>query len=153
MYFITFSEPMCKCFRIWTFVWKNWYSDEPCDHWSTFYPPPPLKKREHIVFHLSVRLSLDLVFCCLLKCLLDQMLFAQYFWPSDVHSVSLTPLLEVAKLGTLDAPREKMTPIDFEVAWSGRSKFRSLKKCCLLNISWPLCLKVAKLSTVDTNRE
>ena len=63
---------------------------------------------------------------------------------SDVLSYILTPCLNVPLLDTMEASKEYMTPIDFQVTWS---KVKSRSNCwwSLFNISWLLRWKVAKL--------
>ena len=144
---------MCKCFRIWTFVWKNWYSDEYVVIGPLFIPPP-FEKEGAYCFSL---VSLSVIGFGVL-------LFAQMFVrPNVVCSIFLAkryplsifdPFAWSCQAWYIGCTKGVDYPYWF---WGrmikGRSKFWSLKKCCLLNISWPLCLKVAKLSRVDTNRE
>ena len=64
-----------------------------------------------------------------------------------------TLCLKVAKIGTVDAPREQMFPIDFYVTLS-KVRVKMLASVQLLSISYLIpCLKVAKLGTVDALRE
>ena len=71
--------------------------------------------------------------------------------PSSIHSISFVPL-KVAKLGSVDAPRKWITPIDFR-SNDHQCENWSLFKCFPLNILWPVCLKVSNFGTVDTRRK
>ena len=94
----------------------------------------PLWKKGHIVLHLLV----------------GQSVCRFVYRPSDVHSISfyLCTWMILNLVQWMPLESRWLGLILRSRGQRSRSKCWSWKKCCALNISWPLRLKVAKLGNV-----